>query len=212
MLFCLVNLISASSLTVSNYYCIYIFNDANKVSLLSVCTIIPAIIMNMILPTLINNFGRRKILIFSAIGIAVSSGIMGLFPLSLVMVCAMYGVKGFFMGGMFACCYALTGDVIDFGEWKFGVRSEGLVNAGVSIGQKLGLGLGPAIAMWILGVGGYNGLAATQTASAMKAISFSFSFLSAIFAIIMLFVGLVYDMDKHSAQIQQDLTKKHKSN
>ena len=211
MLFCLTILISSSSLTVSYYYCAYIFNDPNKVGILSVCTVIPAVIMNMFLAKFIEKFGRKRILVLSAIGILVSCIIMGIFSNSIVIVCAMYGVKGFFMGGLFACCYALSGDVIDYNEWKYGVRTEGLVNAGVSIGQKLGVGLGPAIATWILGVGGYDGLVATQTASALRSISFSFSYLSAIFAGIMIFVGLAYDMDKYSAQMQRELTAKHKS-
>ena len=134
---------------------------------------------------------------------------MGVFSSILPVVAALYALKGFLLGAMFACAFALTGDVVDYGEWKYGVRSEGLVMSGVSIGQKAGLGLGPAVAGWILAIGGYDGLAQTQTASAVASINFSFTYLAAIIGVIMLIVCLLFNIDKYSAQIQEDLTRKH---
>ncbi len=84
---------------------------------------------------------------------------------------------------------ALTGDVVDYGEWKFGVRSEGLVMSGVSIGQKIGLGFGPAIA----------------------SINFAYTYLAAIIGVIMLLVCLAFNIDKYTAKMQEDLTKKHEA-
>ena len=81
--------------------------------------------------------------------------------------------------------------------------------SGVSIGQKAGLGLGPAVAGWILAIGGYDGLAQTHTASAVASINFSFTYLAAIIGVIMLIVCLLFNIDKYSAQIQEDLTRKH---
>ena len=48
-------------------------------------------------------------------------------------------VRGFGNGAIFACGFALSAQVVDYGEWKFNVRSEGLVNSCVSFGQKVGL-------------------------------------------------------------------------
>lgn len=106
---------------------------------------------------------------------------------------------------------ALTGDVVDYGEWKFGVRSEGLVMSGVSIGQKIGLGFGPAIAGWILAIGGYDGMAETQTASVIASINFPYTYLAAIIGVIILLVCLAFNIDKYTAKMQEDLTKKHEA-
>lgn len=131
--------------------------------------------------------------------------------LVLPMVAVLYAIKGFMMGAMFSCAFALTGDVVDYGEWKFGVRSEGLVMSGVSIGQKIGLGFGPAIAGWILAIGGYDGMAKTQTASAIASINFAYTYLAAIIGVVMLLVCLAFNIDKYTAKMQEDLTKKHEA-
>ena len=136
---------------------------------------------------------------------------MGLFTSVLPMVAVLYAIKGFMMGAMFSCAFALTGDVVDYGEWKFGVRSEGLVMSGVSIGQKIGLGFGPAIAGWILAIGGYDGMAKTQTASAIASINFAYTYLAAIIGVVMLLVCLAFNIDKYTAKMQEDLTKKHEA-
>lgn len=131
--------------------------------------------------------------------------------LVLPMVAVLYAIKGFMMGAMFSCAFALTGDVVDYGEWKFGVRSEGFVMSGVSIGQKIGLGFGPAIAGWILAIGGYDGMAKTQTASAIASINFAYTYLAAIIGVVMLLVCLAFNIDKYTAKMQEDLTKKHEA-
>lgn len=72
--------------------------------------------------------------------------------------------------------------------------------SGVSIGQKLGLGLGPALCGWIIAAGGYDGLAASQTESALSAIRFSFSYLAAIIGVVMLVVTFLLDVEKHTGK------------
>ena len=191
------------------YYCNIVLDNVGYVAVLSACSTIPGIIMNIILPFLVKKYGKRKFLIMGSGIVIITSGLMGIFSSSLLIIAILYAIKGFFMGGMFACAFALTGDVVDYGEWKYGIRTEGLVMSGVSIGQKAGLGFGPAIAGWILAIGGYDGLAETQTASAVAAINFSFTYLAAIIGVVMLIVCLALNIDKYSVQMQNDLTCKH---
>ena len=172
---------------------------------------VPAMAMNLVLPNLVKKFGKRKMMIAGSITVIVTSALMGLFTSVLPMVAVLYAIKGFMMGAMFSCAFALTGDVVDYGEWKFGVRSEGLVMSGVSIGQKIGLGFGPAIAGWILAIGGYDGMAKTQTASAIASINFAYTYLAAIIGVVMLLVCLAFNIDKYTAKMQEDLTKKHEA-
>ncbi len=209
VLFCLLLLHNMSGGMVTYYYCNIVLNNAGYVAVLSACSMIPSMIMNFILPTFVGKFGKRKIMIFGSVTIIVTSSLMVVFSSMLPVVAVLYALKGFLLGAMFACAFALTGDVVDYGEWKYGVRSEGLVMSGVSIGQKAGLGLGPAVAGWILAIGGYEGMAQTQTASAIASINFSFTYLAAIIGVIMLIVCLAFNIDKYTAQMQKDLTQKH---
>ena len=208
-LFCLLLLHNCSAGMVTYYFCNNVLENAGYVAILSACGMVPALLMNLILPTLVKKFGKKNMLLAGAVTVIVSSILMGLFSSNMILVAAFYACKGFMLGALFSCAFALTGDVVDYGEWKFGVRSEGLVMSGVSIGQKIGLGFGPAIAGWILAFGGYDGMAATQSASAIAAIKFAYTFLPAIIGVIILLVCLSFNIDKYSAQMQEDLTKKH---
>ena len=71
-------------------------------------------------------------------------------------------------------CGAMVSDTIDYGEWKTGCRTEGLVNSACSFGYKIGNGIGSALLGVILEVGGYVGNAAAQTASALTSIRICF--------------------------------------
>ena len=103
----------------------------------------------------------------------------------------------------------MTPDIIDYGEWKTGIRSEGLTTCCVSFGMKVGLGLGAFVASWILESGGYNGMAAVQADSAVSAIRFGFGYASVILSAICLVIILMMNIDKDIEQIQKDLMEKH---
>lgn len=97
-------------------------------------------------------------------------------------------------------------DVVDYGEWKTGTRLEGLVFAGSSMGGKLGLGLGGGIIAVMLAVSGYEGGAASQSQSALSAITYTFTWwysLGSIACTIILFFLRI--LDKQMPQIRADL-------
>ena len=104
-----------------------------------------------------------------------------------------------------ATMWAMVSDTIDYGEWKTGYRTEGLVNSACSFGYKIGNGIGSALLGIILEVGGYVGDAAVQTASALHSIEICFVWIPiAVYA-----SGLVnmkfWKLDKEFPQIIADL-------
>lgn len=103
----------------------------------------------------------------------------------------------------------MSAQVVDYGDWKFHVRSEGLVNSCISFGQKVGLGLGAAIASWIVAAGGYVGTAAVQTESAKAAILFAYTWFGVILAVLLLIVSIFLNIDKYEDQIKTDLEARH---
>ena len=97
-------------------------------------------------------------------------------------------------------------DVVDYGEWKTGKRIEGPIFAGSSMGGKIGLGLGGAILGAMLNVGGYEGGAASQSQSALNAITITFTWwysVGSIACTIILF--FLRRLDKQMPQIRADL-------
>lgn len=193
------------------YYCNSVLNNLGMVSFISACGIVPVILINFFVPSITKRFGSRNCLVASAAANALGFLLVGLFNTNVVIVSIGFIIKGFAGGVLFACGFAMSAQVVDYGEWKTGVRSEGLINASVSFGQKVGLGFGPAIASWIIGAGGYDGTAAVQSASAVSAINFAFSYFGVILSVLALIIALFLNLDKYSDQIRADLEEKHKT-
>ena len=190
------------------YYASTVLGNITVITFLSMASTIPAVIANFINPTLAVKYGKRKTMIVGAILMIIGSIIIGLANSNLALAICGLIIKGFGMGPIMSGVFALTADVVDFGEWKTGVRSEGLVNSCTSFGMKVGIGLGSAVMTWILAFGGYDGLAATQTESAVTSIKFAYGYLGAICAGVCLILILLINIDKNINQIQKDLEAK----
>ena len=63
-------------------------------------------------------------------------------------------LKGVGNAGISSCMFAIVSDTIEYGEWKTGYRTEGLINSASSFGFKVGNGLGSAILGWVIGAAG----------------------------------------------------------
>ncbi|OAB27141.1 sodium:solute symporter [Paenibacillus macquariensis subsp. defensor] len=114
-------------------------------------------------------------------------------------------IIGNFGGGIaFGLMFAMIADAIDYGEWKSGVRAPGLLSAAGSFGAKFGMGLGGAIAAWVLSIGKYVPNQ-KQGPSALLAIEFNFIWLSLISNAIVLVLLLFYKLDKVEHQMISDL-------
>jgi GPH family glycoside/pentoside/hexuronide:cation symporter len=205
-LFLYIGVVSVGSTTY--YFCSTVLGNMAMISILGTIPNIPAVIANFINPALVAKYGKRKVMIGGAILMIVGFMIVGLAGTNIPMVLVGMIIKGFGMGPIMSGVFAMTADVVDYGEWKTGVRSEGLVNSCTSFGMKVGIGLGSAVCTWVLAAGGYDGTAAQQTASAVSAIRFGFSYLGAIFAAVCLVLILLMNIDKDIDKIQRDLQMK----
>lgn len=192
------------------YFCNVNMNNLGLISVLSACQIVPLLLINLFVPTLTKKFGRRTCMLSAAIVNAIGGLCIGIAGLNTALVVFGSILKGASQGVLFACGFAMSADVVDYGEWKTSIRSEGLINSCVSFGQKVGLGFGPAIATWIIAAGGYDGLAAVQTESAKAAINFSFGYLGVIIAILMIVVSYFMNIDKEVPDLREQLEARRK--
>lgn len=108
-----------------------------------------------------------------------------------------------------ATMWAMVSDTIDYGEWKTGYRTEGLVNSACSFGYKIGNGVGSALLGLILELGGYTGQAAVQTESALGAIRISFVWIPIGVYLAGLVIMRFYHLDGEFSGIIEDL--KHRN-
>lgn len=196
------------------YFCNVVLQNPNLIGVLSSAQTIPAIIANFVNPSLVQKFGKRKMMMVGTVLMIVGSCVIGLAGTSIPFIVVGIAIRGLGMGPIMSGIFAMTADVVDYGEWKTGVRSEGLINSCTSFGMKVGIGLGSAVGTGILAIGGYlEGTAPElQPVSAINAIKFEIGYLGAIIAAVCLVLIILLNIDKNIKQIQADLEAKHTGN
>ncbi|WP_018923966.1 MFS transporter [Salsuginibacillus kocurii] len=192
---------------VNVYYAEYILNDPGLVGLLTAVSLVPMLATMLVMAPFIKRVGKRNAIISGCIGIGIGTAVIAVNPESLTFVIIGTIIRGIAMAPVTGSMFAMLADTIEYGEWKTGVRTEGLVYSAGSFGTKVGNGLGAAMIGWILAFGGYlSGTAGgQQPESALIAIEFMFIYMPLIFALIQLVLMLFYKLDKLYPQIVSDL-------
>jgi GPH family glycoside/pentoside/hexuronide:cation symporter len=69
---------------------------------------------------------------------------------------ALTGLFGLFYGPSIPLLWAIFADVVDFGEWKLGIRTTGIIFATIGFALKAGLAFGGAALSWVEAWVGYS--------------------------------------------------------
>ncbi|WP_211748672.1 MFS transporter [Paenibacillus sp. Marseille-Q4541] len=160
----------------------------------------------ILVPFFSKKLGKRNAVFTGMIIGTVGQGIIYLGAQMTSVPVALTGIVISNFGGGFAfgLLFAMIADTIDYGEWKSGVRAPGLLSAASSFGAKFGMGLGGAIAAWVLALGKYVPNQA-QEPSALLAIEFNFVWLPLISNVIVILLFIFYKLDKDEPQMISDL-------
>ena len=111
-------------------------------------------------------------------------------------------------GPLLSAVFALVPDVVEYGNWKFGIRSEGLISSAQSIGSKVGIGLGSALTGWILaGVGYVGGPDSVVTDAVIRAVRFDYTWLGAIIGVVILVIVLMLNVEKYASEYSVEREK-----
>ena len=198
-------------------------------------SMLPIILFTPLARKMVAKFGKKELSVVGAIcyilgALVLFAAPLGIIPVSpdntgldlIVYVVAML-IAALGMGIYSTVSWAMMGDAIDYNEWKTGKREEGVVYSLHSFFRKLAQGVGPAVAVAIMGTMGYVNNAIDPNTGAefidVNLISWENALqIRALVAIlylvagIFLFVGLglVYNLDKKTlAKMQAELDAKH---
>ena len=108
--------------------------------------------------------------------------------------------------------FAMVADVIDYGEWKTGVRLDGLTNSVTSFGMKVGAGFGSAIVGWGLAWAAYDGQLEAQAAATVAGIKDVFIFVPIVLIIVGAIALFFCNLDKIYPQIAKGLEERRNQN
>lgn len=190
------------------YYAKDILGDANLVTTINGIFNVVQIVSMFFIAMLVKRFGKRNVfalgLVFDIVGMLVLNYSGG--AMNLIIASSIIRGIGNACGG--ATMWAMVSDTIDYGEWKTGCRTEGLVNSACSFGYKIGNGIGSALLGLILELGGYVGEAAVQTAEALFSIEICFVWIPVVVYVCGLIIMKFWHLDKEFSGILADLEKR----
>lgn len=205
--------VNANAIGGQIYYCNEVLHNPMYMTVLMSFGQAPGIIILFFMPWFSNKFSKRMFMSFGAILMIIGFSLCGFAGTNTTLLLAGVIIRAVGIGPMFAGLYAFCADAADYGEWKFGVRSEGLMASSQSIGSKIGIGFGSACTAWILAAAGYiqsaPGEIVEQPASVAKAIVFDYGWLGAIVSAILLVGVLLMDVEKYLPEIRATLGDKN---
>ena len=192
---------------------------------------LPIVIFTPLALKMVTKYGKKELSVVGSISYIVGAAVLLLAPLGIIPVTE--GNTGLdlviYVVGQLICSlgmgiystvsWAMMGDAIDYNEWKNGSREEGVVYSLHSFFRKLAQGVGPAVAVAIMGTMGYVNNAidpetgaefidvtkiAWENALQIRGLVGVLYLVAGIFLFVGL--GLVYNLDKKTlAQMNADL-------
>ncbi|HWD42192.1 MAG TPA: glycoside-pentoside-hexuronide (GPH):cation symporter, partial [Actinomycetota bacterium] len=157
--------------TVQVYYARDVLGNANLLTILTILSVGSIFVIAPLIPRLVVAIGKKKAFLgFGAIGVLAGVGITLSPPSTVWVPLVFFALMGVSTAGVNTLMWALEADTVEYGEWKTGVRTEGITYALFSFTRKLGQAVGGALAAFVIGAGGYVGTAAVQSQSAINAI------------------------------------------
>ncbi|MBQ9783996.1 MAG: MFS transporter [Clostridia bacterium] len=136
------------------------FKNAQISGIVQLFAMIPIVLFTPLARKMVTKYGKKELSVVGAIcSIIGGAGLFIIIPdntgvdLIIYVVCQLVYSLG--LGIYSTVSWAMMGDAIDYNEWKTGKREEGVVYSLHSFFRKLAQGIGPAVALVIMGTLGY---------------------------------------------------------
>ncbi|ACL38784.1 sugar (Glycoside-Pentoside-Hexuronide) transporter [Pseudarthrobacter chlorophenolicus A6] len=193
--------------SVQLYYLRDVLGRLDLYPVLSIAQLVLTFVLAAIMPRLVRTIGKKNVYIYASLVSVVGGIIIFAAPPSQTWI----GFGGLIVSlvGVMAVnivVWALEADTVEYGEWKTGVRTEGITYALFSFTRKTGQAVGGALAAYALALGGYKS-GAVQTAEAAFGIQVAAGAIPAVLTILAVLVMSRYKLtDDMHAGIIRDIT------
>ncbi|MDR2381058.1 MAG: MFS transporter [Bifidobacteriaceae bacterium] len=151
------------------YFARDVLGNVDLFGVLSACTLLPIIVVAPLMPPVFKRLGKRNTILVGMALSVIACAVQLAAPSSVLLAVITMSARAAGLAPLMTASATFPGDIVDYMQWKTGVRAEGLVSSTASFGAKLGTGLGSALLGWLLAAGGYDGAADVQLPSAINA-------------------------------------------
>ncbi len=193
------------------YYFKYYVNNEDLFSLFNVFGLGSLIVGIVVSPRLSTRYGKKNLFIWGLSLAALFSAVFILLPPGAIVVAfAAEVLRQFAWGWTAPLLWAMMADVADYVEWKTGRRATAMVFAIMVLALKAGLGIGRAMASWLLSLYGYVPNV-VQTAHAQFGIRLTASVVTAIVFAVGVLCLFFYGIDKETnIRMSEELAERRK--
>ena len=127
ILYMLISFISSGLGGINIFYAQWILGDPAKVALIGILSFMPIAVGAVFMPFLLSKFSKKTITLIGGIVMMIGLLIIAAFPENFTMIMVGLVIRGLGIAPGAVAGFAMLGDVADYGEWKTGIRSEGLI-------------------------------------------------------------------------------------
>lgn len=195
-------LMNANTVGAQIYYCNIVLENPGFMSTLMFVSQFPGIIIMFLMPYVANKYSKQAFLILGSVLLIAGFAITGFAGSNTTVLIVGTVIRALGAGPLIGGVFAMIPDVVDYGEWKFGTRSEGLISSAQSIGSKVGIGFGSALTGWILAAVHYNPTEA-PTEAVINAVKFDFTWLGVIISAVILVIVLFMNVEKYAPEYRK---------
>ncbi|GAA1820583.1 glucuronide transporter [Agromyces neolithicus] len=199
--------------TVQLYYLRDVLHALPLYAVLSIIQIALTFGLAVVVPTIVRRFGKRTGYIGGGLIMVVGGLVVFLSPPSAVWL-AFAGLVLCYVGLVLVnmLVWALEADTVEYGEWKTGVRAEGIIYALFSFTRKTGQAVGGALAAYALAIGGYVAGVESQSVEAEWGIRAAAGLLPAVAAGLAVLIMFFYPLtDKRHREIVAEIEERRRS-
>lgn len=190
------------------FYLAYVCGKPQSVAIVGMLLSMPMLVLIPLSAPIVAKCGMKNSLVAGVLIMTVGRIIVGVSGESSLMMIYV-GTFIFALGCSTQwCSYPLLCYTVEYGQWKTGVRQEGMIMSANSFGSKCGTALGTALCGWVLAWAGYNGAAEVQTASALTGIKIVYVYLSVILNILSAVILSFYKLEKEYSTIVKELEER----
>ena len=176
-----------------------VYGNASLATISMACSMPFMIVIFPLIPKMVNKFGKRDVILYTAVLSFVFSAVRMFIYIENVWVYTALNIMTLLGQTAFTMLiWALVSDCLDYSEWKTGFRSDGSMYSMYTFSRKIGSTIASTGLAASLGLVGYvSGENVVQTAEAVKGIYYVCNAIPTIcYALILIGIGLIFNLDK----------------
>ena len=176
-----------------------VYGNASLATVSMACSMPFMIVVFPLIPKMVNKFGKRDVILYTAMLSFVFSAVRMFIYIENVWVYTVLNIMTLLGQTAFTMLiWALVSDCLDYSEWKTGFRSDGSMYSMYTFSRKIGSTIASTGIAAGLGMVGYvSGENVVQTAEAVRGIYYLCNAIPTIcYALILIGIGLIFNLDK----------------